>query len=68
MPIIPGTELELQWGKSLSAALMHKLLSDTQIGTQAQLTYRINDYLRLQLQLQGLTRPSLMLGYTSAAQ
>lgn len=61
-----GTELELIWGKSLTAALAHKLLSDSKIGTEATLTYRINQFLRLQLQLQGMTRPSLMLTGSSA--
>ncbi|KAL6762521.1 hypothetical protein V8C86DRAFT_606614 [Haematococcus lacustris] len=62
-----GTELELVWGSSLTAALSHKLLADGKVGTEATLTYRITDLLRLQLQLQGMTRPSLLLGYTSSA-
>lgn len=28
-----GTELELAWGKSLTAALAHKLLADSKVGT-----------------------------------
>lgn len=38
-----------------------------QVGTEATFTYRINQYMRLQLQLQGLSHASLLLGYTSAA-
>ncbi len=53
------------WGDSLVAALQHKLLSDSKIGTEARLTLRITNHLRLNLQLQGLTYPSLTLGYTS---
>jgi hypothetical protein len=61
-----GTELDLVLGKSLTASLAHKLLGDSKIGTEATFTYSISDFLRLQLQLHGLTRPSLMLGYTSS--
>ncbi len=53
------------WGNSLTAALQHKLLSDSKIGTEARLTYRVTDHVRLNLQLQGLARPSVTLTYTS---
>ena len=61
---LAGTELELQWGKSLQAALAHKL-QDSDIGTEATLTYKISNYLRLQLQLTRLSKPSLLLQYSS---
>lgn len=59
-----GTELELQWGKSLQAALAHKL-KNSDIGTEATLTYKINEFLRVQLQLTKFTQPSLLLQYSS---
>ena len=39
--------------------------SDGASGTEATLTYRINNVLRLQLQLARLTKPSLLLQYSS---
>lgn len=68
VPLLSGTELELQWGRNLQAALVHKLRDNgsSDVGTEATLTYRINNVLRLQLQLaQGLTKPSLLLQYSS---
>ena len=67
-PPSSGTELELQWGRNLQAALVHKLRENgsSDVGTEATLTYRINSVLRLQLQLaQGLTKPSILLQYSS---
>ncbi|KAF5836833.1 hypothetical protein DUNSADRAFT_5373 [Dunaliella salina] len=61
-----GTELDLVLGNSLTASLAHKPLGDSKIGTEATFTYSLSDFLRLQLQLQGLTRPTLLLGYNSA--
>ena len=55
----------MQWGDCLQAALAHKLREGTDVGTEATLTYRISRVLRLQLQLTRLTRPSLLLQYSS---
>ena len=66
-PLPPGTELELQWGRNLQAAVAHKLRdgSSSDVGTEATLTYRINSVMRVQLQLARLTKPSLLLQYSS---
>ena len=66
-----GTELELQWGRNLQAALSHKSLRDSGggasdvAGTEATLTYRISSALRLQLHLARLAKPTLLLQYSS---
>ena len=67
VPLPPGTELELQWGRNLQAAVAHKLRdgSSSDVGTEATLTYRINSVMRVQLQLARLTKPSLLLQYSS---
>eukprot|EP00798_Chlamydomonas_sp_ICE-L_P032214 gene32214-16772_t len=59
-----GTELELEWGNCLEAAFSHKL-QDSDIGTEATLTYKIGDFIRLQFQISRLTKPSLLLKYSS---
>lgn len=64
-PHTTGTELELQWGKALQAAVAHKLRDNSDVATEAALTYRINRLLRLQLQLARLTKPSILLQYSS---
>ncbi|GAX75992.1 hypothetical protein CEUSTIGMA_g3435.t1 [Chlamydomonas eustigma] len=61
-----GTELEVQWGPHLQASLSHKMRDNgSDVGTEATLTYRINNYLKLLLHLPHFTKPSLLLQYSS---
>lgn len=63
-----GTEVELQLGRRLTAALSHRMLADAgdPSGTEMRLTAAVSRKMRVVFELKGLTlAPSLLLQYSS---